>query len=309
MMLTPLGIRAAQLWLQKHGRRFGVYRKKMTAHKPHEHQPGSKAAIETARKVACKTAAAGEGRLMLGFKAAEVKFGGSVDGPKVTRKLKLYERATKAKKRINHVQRQRLGMTGRNSDIPVPKQPSVFSRYSAAAASGVVLNLTGRELHEWPNCRIRTLLEQHRASSVHAFQACKLADVVVVPVLTKGFPSATETDPVIWGACLAAVALGTSCIGFKSWDEASWNHMLRFQRVVDVVPVLAQTTARFESRHRDVCTLFGILSGMNKSRWKILSHEQASSPEHVQLNKMEDLAKLLLKAQRVGGAKVGGHYF
>ena len=93
-MLTPLGIRAAQLWLQKHGRRFGVCRTKMTAKKPHEHPPGSKAAIEAARRVACKTAVAAKGRLMLGLQPAEVKFKGVAAGPKITRKLQLYQKAT-----------------------------------------------------------------------------------------------------------------------------------------------------------------------------------------------------------------------
>ena len=93
------------------------------------------------------------------------------------------------------------------------------------------------------------------------------------------------------------VAFGKGCIDFKAWDEASWNHMLRFQRVVDVVPLLAQTTARFESRHQDICSLLSTTSGTKRSRWKILPHRSAASKEHVQLNRMEDLARLLLKAQ------------
>ena len=281
----------------------------MTAKKPHEHRPGSKAAIEAARRVACKTAVAAKGRLMLGLQPAEVKFKGAAAGPKITRKLQLYQKATRAKNQLSLVQRQRLRITGRSSDVPVPKEPTVFSRYSASAASGVVLNLTGRELHAWPNCRIRTLLEQRKQSSVHAFQACKMADVVVVPALARGFPSLTESCPLIWGTALAAVAFGTGIIDFKAWDEASWNHMLRFQRVVDVVPLLAQTTASFESRHQDICSLLSTISGTKRSRWKILPHRSAASKEHVQLNRMEDLARLLLKAQRVSGAKVAGHYF
>ena len=304
-MLTPLGLRTAELWLQTHGRRFGVCKKKMTAKNSHQHQPGSKAAIERARRVACEAALAGAGQLMLGLRPSEVKFNHTSSRPKVTHKLKLYHKATQAKKQLNHVQRQRLGSTGRSSDIPVPKQPLVFSRYSAVAASGVVLNLTGKELHLWPNGRVKTLLAEQQ-SCLHAYQACRLADVVVVPLLARGFPSTTESDPGIWGACLAAVALGRSCVGFKAWNEASWNCMLRFQRVVDVVPLLAQTTARFESRHPDICGLLGNLAKLQKSRWNIVSHSQAASREHVQVS---NLAALLLKGQRVTGAKVGGHFF
>ena len=96
----------------------------MTAKKPHEHQPGCKAAIEAARKIACKTAVAAKGRLMLGLQSAEVKFKGVVAGPKITRKLQLYQKTTQAKNQLSLAQRQFLRSTGRSSDAPVP---TVFS--------------------------------------------------------------------------------------------------------------------------------------------------------------------------------------
>lgn len=282
-------------------------------------KPGCKATLRHNRNLAAATFARPgrkRGQLVLGLQPEEVswKFGNLAEHPNITPSLSLYLKGTQRKKEAGKKRRHALMTQGRACEIPKTKKRLVFPA-PAEAIKGMVLdmrhdNRDPDDLRAWPGCNIKKLLAARR-DAANAFQAAKVASCVILQDVKQGFPMRQETDRAVYGAAIAATAFGASYMDKKSWEAGNWNAALHLKGTAETLKLTLQTTARFETKHRDMCALLCRVSCVEKSGWKLLSSDKPKPRSNVHsIDNLVDLVKFLHQAQRVRGpANVGGSHF
>ena len=268
-----------ELWLEEHGRRFCLYKARRDKGKKKGHRPGSSAAIQSRRKIACRAILRNirpDAKTILGTTVAELGISQDATSDELSwnKKLKDFQNLTDRKKTAAKHQQNQRARRCPAYEKPEPARGNIFPKKRACATSQM-LPLEHPALID--ACKKKPDLagfkgKVHRLQDLSArglakILACETCIIVSEKALPMGGKVAGnhKYDTATVKLLLGLVALGGAICQVS--DLSRRDRMVQFRPALFACDKNITVTANFQLKYSMLVDMLDFLCQMTGSKW------------------------------------------